>query len=105
VPFYDVLSLQESNKDVNNHPSKQTINRRRWMINVARNGLLGAIAGLSGLLLWRRHAAPCPTPALACRQCALLGRCELPRARQTETRATTRRRRDPGAGDGANPRP
>jgi len=74
------------------------------MNNLARNGLLGALAGLSGLLLWRRYTAPCPTPALACRQCALLGRCELPRARRTKTRAP-RTCVDPGDRDGENRRP
>jgi len=71
----------------------QAENRRQWLEGCARYTILGCLAAGGAALLGRR-----PTPAtgqdcrkaVACRDCALLAGCRLPRA--TYQKAKGRRR-------------
>jgi hypothetical protein len=58
------------------------MNRREYIHQVARGGLLGALAVFSGILIYRKqviYEGKC-TQRFQCRSCTKLNRCQLPEA-------------------------
>ena len=53
--------------------------RRRWLADAARYGLVGGLAVLSGHLLLGRERSDCAR-SIPCQQCKAWGTCSLPTA-------------------------
>ena len=65
----------------------RTLNRRRWLQGCTRYAILGGLTAGTALLVLRRPGKPTRQDCIrtiACRDCRLLGDCNLPRARRAK---------------------
>ncbi|MHB8969446.1 MAG: hypothetical protein ACYC3X_00930 [Pirellulaceae bacterium] len=69
------------------------VNRRAWLADCTRYGLLGGVTAAAGILVCRGQVGGCSPSALACGVCQELAQCELSPAAEAREQLARRERR------------